>query len=69
MAQQLKSAPLESEKRRLHIDDNTSVLNRYSKENEVADFWRARIAFFNWKRTTQGKIAGFGRRSHYAIQD
>jgi KaiC/GvpD/RAD55 family RecA-like ATPase len=44
IAQQLKSAPLESEKRRLHIDDNTSVLNRYNKENEVADFWRTRIS-------------------------
>ena len=44
IAQQLKSTPLESETRRLHIDDNTSVLNRYNKEPEVADFWRTRIA-------------------------
>ncbi len=42
MAQQMKAGPSDEEKRRLHIDDNTSVLNRYNKENEIADFWRTR---------------------------
>ncbi len=42
MAQQMKAGPSDEEKRRLHIDDNTSVLNRYNKENEIADLWRTR---------------------------
>jgi KaiC/GvpD/RAD55 family RecA-like ATPase len=33
----------ESEKKRLHIDDNTVVLTRYNTEQEVVDYWRTRI--------------------------
>lgn len=40
--QQLKSGGTEAD-RRLHIDDNTSVLSRYNKENEIIDYWRTRL--------------------------
>ncbi len=42
VAQLMRAGSSEGEKRRLHIDDNTSVLNRYNKENEITDFWRTR---------------------------
>lgn len=42
VAQKIKAGIREVDKRRLHIDDNTSILTRYNKENEVVDFWRTR---------------------------
>ncbi len=32
----------EEDKGWLHIDDNTSILNRYSGENAIVDYWRIR---------------------------
>ncbi len=42
VAQKIKAGYAEADKRRLHIDDNTSILARYNKENEIIDFWRTR---------------------------
>ncbi len=42
-SQDLKGNVPEVARKRLHIDDNTSVLGRYNKENEFIDFWRTRI--------------------------
>jgi len=33
----------ESEKRRLHIDDDLTIITRYNKEEEILDFWRTRV--------------------------
>lgn len=33
----------EAERRRLHIDDNLTVLTRYNREDEVIDYWRTQI--------------------------
>jgi KaiC/GvpD/RAD55 family RecA-like ATPase len=38
----IKGSVPEQHKKRLHIDDNTSILNRYNDENEIVDFWRTR---------------------------
>lgn len=42
-AAQISSDIPESEKYRIHIDDNTAVLTRYNEEQAVVDYWRTRI--------------------------
>ena len=43
MAKQIKTGTDEPEKKRFHLDDNTSVLMRYNSENEFVDYWRTRM--------------------------
>ncbi len=37
----------EEDKRRIHLDDNTSVLTQYNQEKEVLDIWRSRFIPFS----------------------
>lgn len=37
----------EADKRRIHLDDNSSVLTQYNQEKEVLDIWRARFVPFS----------------------
>jgi KaiC/GvpD/RAD55 family RecA-like ATPase len=41
----------ESHKRRLHIDDNTSILNQYNEEKAFIDYWRTRM--IPWARSLE----------------
>jgi KaiC/GvpD/RAD55 family RecA-like ATPase len=41
--QLIKGDPEPMEVRRLHVDDNTSVLSDYNKENEIVNYWRTRL--------------------------
>lgn len=41
--EQIQQGIADSEKHRLHIDDNLTVMTRYNKEDELIDFWRTRI--------------------------
>lgn len=41
----------EIERRRLHLDDNLSVLTQYNDEKAVVDYWRTR--FVPWSRSLQ----------------
>ncbi len=40
---EMKAGVPEAEKRWLHIDDDTSVMLQYNKEEECIDFWRTRL--------------------------
>jgi KaiC/GvpD/RAD55 family RecA-like ATPase len=42
MSQEIKAGAPQAEKKRLHIDDNTSVLLQYNDEKQLIDFWRTR---------------------------
>lgn len=42
ISQKIKAGVPEAEKRWLHIDDNSTVLNRYNSEDALIDFWRIR---------------------------
>jgi KaiC/GvpD/RAD55 family RecA-like ATPase len=42
IAQEYKKGVPEFEKRRFHIDDNTSVLLQYNAEKVIIDYWRTR---------------------------
>jgi len=44
MAVMLRDGVPEDEKRWLHIDDDTSVLNRFVSEQEVISIWQTRVA-------------------------
>ncbi len=43
VASMVKAGVSENEKRWLHIDDNTSVLNRYLEESEIVNIWQTRL--------------------------
>ena len=51
IAQQLKAGVKEIDTRRLHIDDNTTILNRFNHEDAIVDYWRTRTLPFS--RTLQ----------------
>jgi KaiC/GvpD/RAD55 family RecA-like ATPase len=42
VGQEIKSGAAEAEKRRLHIDDNTSILLQYNDEKQFIEMWRTR---------------------------
>jgi KaiC/GvpD/RAD55 family RecA-like ATPase len=42
MAQEIRAGAPQAEKKRLHIDDNTSVLLQYNDVKQFIDFWRTR---------------------------
>jgi KaiC/GvpD/RAD55 family RecA-like ATPase len=42
-SQEIKTGSPEAEKRRLHVDDNTSVLAQYNDEKLLIDSWRTRF--------------------------
>lgn len=46
-AKEIKTGFAEADMRRLHIDDNTTVLNRYNSENAIVDYWRTRTVPFS----------------------
>lgn len=50
-AQQMKSGIRDIDKKRVHIDDNTSVMLQYNQEKEMVDYWRTRMV--PWGRSVE----------------
>ena len=66
VAAQIGTVTQESEKYRLHIDDNTAVLTRYNSEHDVVDYWRTRIIpLYKSRKSVLVNAVALGTASDY----